>query len=153
MLTIAAGRPLMEVLELAYAADQPVLLHGNHGVGKSQILAEAAACMKIACVTRDLSLMEPPDLVGMPRIGEDGRTHFAAPDFLPWDGAGLLVFEELNRCNRYMQAPALQLLSARRLNDYVLPPEWLPCAAVNDASDGEYTVEPLDEALAARFLE
>lgn len=153
MLTIAAGAPLMEILELAHAADQPVLLHGRHGVGKSQILAETAARMGIKCVVRDLALMEPPDLAGVPRIGEDGRTHFAVPDFLPRDGAGLFVLEELNRCNRYMQAPALQLLSARRLNDYVLPPRWLPCAAVNDASDGEYTVEPLDEALAARFLE
>ncbi|MGE0613575.1 MAG: AAA family ATPase [Hyphomicrobiales bacterium] len=153
MLSVAAGAPLMEILELAYAADQPVLLHGRHGVGKSQILAETAARMGIDCVVRDLALMEAPDLAGMPRIGEDGRTHFAAPDFLPRDGAGLLVLEELNRCNRSMQAPALQLLSARRLNDYVLPSRWLPCAAVNDASDGEYTVEPLDEALAARFLE
>ena len=84
-------------------------------------------------------------------MGEDGRTHYAMPTFLPQTGQGLLVFEELNRCPRYMATPCLQLLTARQLNDYGLPRGWLPCAAINDAEEG-YGVEELDAALLSRFL-
>src|SRR5207249_5537844 len=98
MLTIAAGMPLIELVALAYQANLPVLLHGRHGVGKSELLAQAAARLGIGLVVRDLSLMEPPDLVGMPKVGKDGKTHYAVPSFLPTAGRGLLVFEELNRC-------------------------------------------------------
>jgi MoxR-like ATPase len=102
MQTIPVGPALLELLVLAYRADQPVLLHGRHGVGKSAVLAAAAAHLGIGLIVRDLSLMEPPDLLGIPRVGEDGRTHYAVPAFLPQTGRGLLVFEELNRCPRYM---------------------------------------------------
>jgi hypothetical protein len=152
MQTIPVGPALLELLVLAYRADQPVLLHGRHGVGKSAVLAEAAAHLGIGLIVRDLSLMEPPDLLGIPRVGEDGRTHYAVPAFLPQTGRGLLVFEELNRCPRYMAAPCLQLLTARQLNDYALPAGWLPCAAINDAEEG-YGVEELDAALLSRFLQ
>jgi hypothetical protein len=95
--------------------------------------------------------MEPPDLVGMPQL--DGKsTRFLPPAFLPTDGKGLLVFEELNRCATYMRAPCLQLLTARTLNDYVLPPGWLPCAAVNPPG-GDYDVSELDPALLSRFVQ
>lgn len=151
MQTIAVGPALLDLLLLAYRANQPVLLHGRHGVGKSAVLAEAAARLGIGLIVRDLSLMEPPDLLGIPRVGEDDRTHYAVPAFLPQTGRGLLVFEELNRCPRYMAAPCLQLLTARQLNDYALPVGWLPCAAINEAEEG-YVVEDLDTALLARFL-
>lgn len=51
-----------------------------------------------------------------------------------------------------MRSPCFQLLTSRCLNDYVLPPGWLPCAAVNDSVDG-YEVDEIDEALLARFLQ
>jgi hypothetical protein len=152
MMSITTGPKLIDLIALAYKANQPVLLHGSHGVGKSDLLGAAAQALGIACIVADLSLMEPPDLVGIPRVHEDGRTHYAPPAFLPCAGRGLLVFEELNRCPRYLAAPCLQLLTARRLNDYALPAGWLPCAAVNDASDG-YQTDELDPALLSRFLQ
>lgn len=151
MLTIAAGAPLIELVSLSYAARQSLMLHGKHGIGKSDLLAEAAKRLGIGFIMRDLSVLEPPDLIGIPRIESDGRTRYAPPSFLPTDGGGLLVFEELNRCPRYMQAPCLQLLTARQLNDFALPEAWVACAAINDAADG-YLVEELDEALLSRFL-
>ena len=151
MLTIAAGTPLVELITLAYHANHPILLHGRHGVGKSEVFAHAAAQLEIDLIVRDLALMEPPDLIGIPVVVADGTTHYAPPAFLPQTGQGLLVFEELNRCPRYMQAPCLQLLTARQLNDYCLPEGWLPCAAINDAADG-YLTEELEAALLSRFL-
>jgi MoxR-like ATPase len=146
----AAGRPVIELARLCYAAGQPLLLEGRHGVGKSELLERAAAELGIGFLCRDLSLMEPPDLIGLPR--RDGRvTRYSPPSFLPTAGAGLLAFEELNRCPSYMRAPALQLLTARTLNDYVLPEGWLPVAAINPPEEA-YEVEDLDPALLSRFV-
>jgi len=152
---VAVGRPLMEVAKLAYTANQPLLLIGHTGVGKSESLKQAAVEMKIDAKVIDLSLKERVDLAGMPyRQTEEGRevTRFAPPSELPNAGKGLLVFEELNRAPREVIAPCLQLLTDRRFNDYVLPPGYLPVAAINPPDDGDYQVAELDVALMARFL-
>jgi len=147
---IPIGPRLAAVLELAYRARRPALLEGPTGIGKSDIVKQVAAKLGIAHVVLDLSLLEPPDLVGLPVIHE-GRTRYAPPDILPQDGAGILMLEELNRAERYIQQPALQLLSARRLHGYELPPGWACFAAINPEGEG-YHVTPLDRALRARFM-
>src|SRR5690606_38337971 len=77
---------------------------------------------------------------------------YALPRFLPQGGAGILMLEELNRAERYIQQPALQLLTARSLHEYVLPEGWTCFAAINP-ENGDYQVTPLDAALRARFLQ
>jgi hypothetical protein len=64
----------------------------------------------------------------------------------------LFAIEELNRADRHMRAPCLQLLTERTLNDYRLPDGWLPVAAVNPTDNGNYDVEVLDRALLSRFV-
>jgi hypothetical protein len=152
--TVAAGRPLLKLLRLCWAARRPVLLRGGTGVGKSELLQQFADELGVGYVCRDLSLMEPPDLVGMPQL-RNGRTHFLPPAFLPDgkdEGEGLFVLEEINRAPEYMRAPCLQLLTDRGLNDYKLPEGWLPVAAINPAEDG-YDAAELDPALLSRFVQ
>lgn len=139
------------MLEVAYRARRPVLLEGQTGIGKSELVAQVAKKLGIAHTVLDLSLLEPPDLVGLPVI-EAGTTRYATPRFLPRDGAGILMLEELNRAERYIQQPALQLLTARALHEYVLPEGWACFAAINP-ENGDYQVTPLDPALRARFLQ
>jgi MoxR-like ATPase len=150
MMTVSAGRPAIELATACYNADLSLLLYGRHGVGKSALLDAAAEELGIECVVYDLSLMEPPDLVGLP-CRRKGRTVYAPPASLPTSGKGFLVFEELNRAPSYMRAPCLQLLTARRLNGYALPRGWLPVAAINPP-DGGYEVSELDPALLSRFV-
>jgi len=145
MMRLSVGQPLIRLIKLCYAANRPPLLIGGHGVGKSEVLAKAAEEMGIGFICRDLSLMEPPDLIGMPQLG-GSVTHYYPPAFL------LIVFEELNRCLSYMRAPCLQLLTARCLNDYQLPPGWLPAAAINPP-ELDYEVADLDPALLSRFVQ
>lgn len=147
---IPIGPRLEAVLEIAYRARRPVLLEGPTGIGKSELVRGLADRLGIGTVVLDLSLLEPPDLVGLPVI-QNGRTAYAAPEVLPQGGAGILMLEELNRAERYIQQPALQLLSARRLHQYELPPDWVCFAAINPES-ADYQVTPLDRALRARFL-
>lgn len=150
MLKVKVGRPVMDLVKLCYKADLPLLLVGTHGIGKSEALEGAAKELNIDYICRDLSLMEPPDLVGLPKA-EGSVTKYLPPSFLPSAGKGLLVFEELNRCERFMRGPCLQLLTARCLNDYVLPPGWVPAAAINPPEEG-YDVQELDTALMSRFV-
>ena len=147
---IPVGPRLEAVLALAYRARRPVLLEGPTGIGKSEIVRQLADRLGVATVVLDLSLLEPPDLVGLPVI-EGGRTAYAVPRALPIAGAGILMLEELNRAERYIQQPALQLLTARRLHEYELPPGWVCFAAVNPET-ADYQVTPLDRALRARFM-
>lgn len=150
-LSTPVGPRVLEILDLAYRARRPVLLEGMTGIGKSQLVGEFAAMSGIQLVVLDLSLLEPPDLVGLPVIRE-GRTHYASPAELPTGGRGVLMLEELNRAEIPVMQPALQLLSARRLHAYELPPGWTCVAAVNP-EDGDYQVNRLDPALRSRFLQ
>jgi hypothetical protein len=148
---LPVGPRLEAVLEVAYRARRPVLLEGSTGIGKSEVVQALAQRLGVGHVVLDLSLLEPPDLVGLP-IVENGTTRYATPRILPREGSGILMLEELNRAERYIQQPALQLLSARALHEYVLPEGWVVFAAINPPT-GEYQVSPLDPALRARFLE
>ena len=150
-LAVPIGPRVLELLEVAYRARRPVLLEGPTGIGKSQIAADLAKRLGLAYRVLDLSLLEPPDLIGLPII-EKGRTHYASPAELPSSGRGILMLEELNRAELPVMQPALQLLSARRLHSYELPPGWSCIAAVNP-EDGEYQVNRLDPALRSRFLQ
>ncbi len=145
------GPRVEAILEVAYRARRPVLLEGPTGIGKSELVMQLAKKLGIGHTVLDLSLLEPPDLVGLPVI-EEGRTRYALPRFLPRDGAGILMLEELNRAERYIQQPALQLLTARTLHEYTLPESWACFAAINPET-GDYQVTPLDAALRARFLQ
>lgn len=138
------------MLSIAHRARRAVLLVGTTGVGKSQVVAQFAAQMGIGLIVLDLSLLEPPDLVGLPVV-IDGTTRYAQPMMLPTGGEGILLLEELNRAELAVLQPALQLLTARRLHGYELPPGWTCVAAINPA-DGDYQVARLDPALEARFL-
>jgi hypothetical protein len=150
-LAVPVGPRLEKVLTVAFRARRAVLLEGPTGVGKSEIVRRVAHDLGIETIVLDLSLLEPPDLVGLPTV-RDGRTEYALPHVLPIGGSGILLLEELNRAERYIQQPALQLLSARRLHEYVLPDGWV-CVATINPQTAEYHVTTLDKALRARFLQ
>ncbi|MEM6926740.1 MAG: AAA family ATPase [Myxococcota bacterium] len=145
------GQEVLDIVDWAYRARRPLLLEGHTGIGKSQIVADYAAAAGLDLVVLDLSLLEPPDLVGLPVI-EGGRTAYASPAELPTEGRGILVLEELNRAEIPVMQPALQLLSARQLHSYTLPDGWSCVAAINP-EDGDYQVHRLDPALRSRFLQ
>jgi len=149
-LSIAVGPKLATMLELIFRARKGAFLIGPHGIGKSQMFKHLSSRLGLSePIIRDLSIMEPTDLVGLPRFVE-GVTRFAFPSWLPTSGAGILVLEELTRAPVHMQAPVFQLMTERRLNDYILPDGWAVMASMNPA-DAEYHVREMDPALLARF--
>lgn len=151
---LTIGPALGRALDVARAVRQPALLVGAHGIGKSEYLARYAEERGLAFHALDLSLLEATDLTGLP--WRDGNvTRFAPTAHLPASdasGPSLLVIEELNRCDRSVRQPCLQLLTARTLNDYRLPASCHVVACINPPG-ASYEVDELDPALRSRFVQ
>ena len=152
---VPIGPTLASTIDVIRSAGLSALLRGPHGIGKSGFLVSYAQDRGMEPYLLDLSLMEPADLTGIPFLRQDGDrtiTTFAAPDTLPsGQGPSALIIEELNRCDRSLRQPCLQLLSARRLNNYHLPQECFVAACINP-DEGIHEVDPLDPALLSRFV-
>jgi len=139
-----------KALRLFFSIKQPVFLWGAPGVGKSQLVAQAADELGLPVTDIRAVLLDPVDLRGIPHIGQNGATSWAPPEFLPRDGAGVLFLDELNAAPPLVQAACYQLILDRRLGEYELPPGWTVAAAGNRESDRAVT-HRMPSALANRL--
>ena len=142
---------LVAALTTAIRAQRAVCIWGSPGVGKSQLVQQTAAALGLACHDVRAVLLDPVDLRGLPFVNGDGRAHWAVPEFLPRDGAGVLFLDELNRAPVMTQNACFQLVLDRRLGEYTLPERWSVVAACNHESDGG-GVSRMSSGLASRFL-
>lgn len=132
-------------------ANQPVMLHGSPGVGKSDVVRQVAKQRGIDLIDLRLSQLDPVDLRGVPSV--DTKRHITTwntPSFLPTDGKGILFLDEINSAAQATQAAAYQLVLDRKLGDYVLPPGWAIIAAGNRSTD-RAIVNQMSTALKNRF--
>lgn len=140
---------------------QPVFSWGPPGVGKSDLFRQVAdtlygskygytveedgklrdktgkfTAVRPYLIDLRLVLMDPVDLRGVPMIDQKTRRATTAiPDFLPTQGEGLIVLEELPNAPQLLQSAALQLVLDRSLGDYRLPDGWAVTATGNRAED------------------
>lgn len=113
-------------------------LRGPSGIGKSEVVFQTSDLLKEhvsnwrGVVDLRLAQMEPTDLRGVPHV-VDGRTHWARPDFLPSDGAGILFLDEITSAPPSVQAAAYQLCLTPE--DFGIPADWMVIAAGNRKTD------------------
>ena len=146
-------RPSQIATALNYLIDanQPVMLHGSPGVGKSDVVRQVAKQRGIELIDLRLSQLDPVDLRGVPSV--DTKKHITSwntPSFLPTDGKGILFLDEINSAAQATQAAAYQLVLDRKLGDYVMPPGWAIIAAGNRSTD-RAIVNQMSTALKNRF--
>ena len=146
-------RPSQITTALSYLIDanQPVMLHGSPGVGKSDVVRQVAKQRGIELIDLRLSQLDPVDLRGVPSV--DTKKHITSwntPSFLPTDGKGILFLDEINSAAQATQAAAYQLVLDRKLGDYVMPPGWAIIAAGNRSTD-RAIVNQMSTALKNRF--
>lgn len=128
------------------------MLWGAPGVGKSDVVAQVAADLKIELRDVRLSLLDPIDLKGFPVISTTKKQmNWLPAGFLPTKGKGLLFLDEINAAPQSVQAAAYQLVLNRKIGDYELPAGWSILAAGNRASDRS-VVHAMPAALANRFV-
>ncbi|MEU3399959.1 AAA family ATPase [Streptomyces filamentosus] len=142
----------LEALALAVAADLPVLLWGEPGIGKTAALTRLAEELDLPLTTVIASVHEPTDFSGLPVLGDDPAARgvtMAPPDWavrLVRDGRGLLFLDELSTAPPAVQAALLRLVLERRVGTLTLPPGVRIVAAANpraSAADGWELSAPL----------
>ncbi|MFJ4988613.1 AAA family ATPase [Streptomyces sp. NPDC088732] len=149
--------PQLEALTLAVAADLPVLLWGEPGIGKSAALTQLAAALDLPLTTVIASVHEPADFSGLPVVGDDPAEQgvpMAPPDWavrLVRAGRGLLFLDELSTAPPAVQAALLRLVLERRIGALRLPPGVRIVAAANPRSSAADGWE-LSPPLANRFV-
>ncbi|MGW0707484.1 AAA family ATPase [Streptomyces sp. NPDC002643] len=147
----------LEALTLAVAADLPVLLWGEPGIGKSAALTQLAEELELPLTTVIASVHEPSDFSGLPIVGDDPATQgvpMAPPDWavrLVRAGKGLLFLDELSTAPPAVQAALLRLVLERRIGALQLPPDVRIVAAANPRSSAADGWE-LSPPLANRFV-
>ncbi|WP_190219623.1 AAA family ATPase [Streptomyces griseosporeus] len=149
--------PQLEALTLAVAADLPVLLWGEPGIGKTAALTQLAEELQLPLTTVIASVHEPSDFAGLPVVGDDPATQgvpMAPPDWavrLVRAGRGLLFLDELSTAPPAVQAALLRLVLERRVGALELPPGVRIVAAANPRSSAADGWE-LSAPLANRFV-
>ena len=147
----------LEALTLAVAADLPVLLWGEPGIGKTAALTQLAAALDLPLTTVIASVHEPSDFSGLPVVGDDPAAQgvpMAPPDWavrLARAGRGLLFLDELSTAAPAVQAALLRLVLERRIGALRLPPGVRIVAAANPRSSAADGWE-LSPPLANRFV-
>ncbi|WP_330255975.1 MoxR family ATPase [Nocardia sp. NBC_00565] len=147
----------LEALTLAVAADLPVLLWGEPGIGKTAALTQLAQSLDLPLTTVIASVHEPSDFSGLPIVGDDPAEHgvpMAPPDWavrLVRAGRGLLFLDELSTAPPAVQAALLRLVLERRIGSLKLPPGVRIVAAANPRSSAADGWE-LSPPLANRFV-
>ncbi|MGW7541753.1 AAA family ATPase [Streptomyces sp. NPDC054770] len=147
----------LEALTLAVAADLPVLLWGEPGIGKTAALNRLAEALDLPLTTVIASVHEPSDFAGLPVVGDDPAVQgvpMAPPDWavrLVQAGRGLLFLDELSTAPPAVQAALLRLVLERRVGALRLPPGVRIVAAANPRSSAADGWE-LSPPLANRFV-
>lgn len=155
-------RTLKQALPYLFNAEVPTLIHGRHGVGKSQGIKQVSEELEYVHPTKgkqtygfiDLRLgnMEVGDLLGLADFvtdenGNNVATKFMRPSWLPIDpdSCGILFLDEINRARRDVLQAAFQLVLDKKIHEYELPKGWVVVGACNPNTD-EYIVTDIGDA-------
>lgn len=97
-----------------------ILMLGNAGVGKTEMATQASEEEDFEYIYLNLSVLEAPDLMGLPMIDHETRTtDYATPKNLPALGTGkkkVLIVDELDKGKPELQNPMLEMFQFRSIN-------------------------------------
>lgn len=135
-------KQLGRILQTQIPSGEPLFVWGSPGIGKSELMRQAAGRLGLSIIEIRAPLYKPEDFVGLP-WREGNRTKFCPPTFLPEPkGAlsgeqegGVLFIDELGQAEPSTQKVFMQLCLDRRIGEYPLPDGWFVTAASNRATD------------------
>jgi hypothetical protein len=153
---MASAKETCEIID-ATPINQPIMLEGIHGIGKSEVVSEYFSKKGYRIIVLFLGQMaDAGDIIGLPnKVEKNGivYTDYAPPLWWPKDTDEkiLLFLDELNRARPEIHQVIMDLCLNRRLAGKDLPKNTRIVAAVNPSNNGSYQVEDLDPALLDRF--
>lgn len=132
---------------------KPVLIRGRHGIGKSQLIYQFAESIKMKVIERRASQMEPGDLLGLPKLTENG-TEWILPDWVLecCNEPRVLFLDEVDRACSEVRMAIFELNDSRKIAGHTLHPDTIVIAATNGGdSASQYQVADLDPAELDRY--
>lgn len=135
----------------------PILLCGDHGLGKSACVKQAGDQLGLPVNDVRLAGKEVGDIIGLMDFFTDKKGNKMAKhcppvwwaDYFNPDFKGILFLDEINRAHRDVRQGLFQLILDREMNGYKLPAGVKIVAAINDGED--YDTETLDVAFRSRW--
>ena len=122
----ATPKSLVKCVETAFRIKRSIMIMGQPGVGKSQIIAQIANRSNRPVIDMRLAQFDSTDIRGVPYFDpETKKMEWAEPSTLPTNEklANAIIFlDELNTAPPLVQSAAYQLVLDRKLGDYELPP-------------------------------
>lgn len=158
-------------------AHKPLFIFGAPGIGKTEIVVEAADEMDINLIFIDAQFLTPEDFSGLPKSvtipGQEGKkikteqggemfippkslTIMDLPGLLPTefttDGrGGIIFFDEFNRADPRTRSSLMNFVQSGRIGEYILPKNWYIIAAGNRVIDSPLVTPMSDSAEYSRF--
>jgi MoxR-like ATPase len=143
------------VILAALIQQDPMLLIGPHGTGKSFLLNRLAAALRLEHRHYNASLLNFDDLVGYPLPNGSGGLDYIQTPASIW-GAQSVFIDEVSRCRPEVQNKLFSIVHERCVQGLPLRNLTYRWSAMNPPStdEGESAYagsEPLNRALADRF--
>jgi MoxR-like ATPase len=144
---------LRTILAKAIAANEPMLISGAPGIGKSEVVEQAAVEAGAQTVIMHPVVSDPTDFKGLPWVTDGGATFLPFGDLQTLIGAKkptVCFLDDLGQATPAVQAAAMQLVLARRVNGHVISKQVTFLGATNRRSD-RAGVAGILEPLKSRF--
>jgi len=131
---------LLQTLAAFILARMPILITGAPGVGKSEIVTQAALTAQHDLIISHPAVSDPTDFKGLPWPDANKKSAGFIP-FGEFDKAlratvpTIWFFDDLGQSSPAVQAACMQLFLARRVNGHILPDCVTFVAATNRRTD------------------
>jgi replication-associated recombination protein RarA len=127
----------------------PLMLWGQHGVGKTSIIHQVAKDMGYNCVVLNLANQTPEDLLGQC----NGKGGYHTPEWILKDSKTPTIYflDEFNRGQKYVVQCMFNFINEGRLHTHTINANDIVIAACNP-DNANYTVVSFDDdAMTSRF--
>jgi hypothetical protein len=150
---------LAVTLQVAMEKKLNVLIKGTPGIGKTDIVHQAAKASGNDLIVSHPVVSDPVDYKGMPAIIDDPKTGRKLAEFLPFGDLKALIdaekptvffMDDLGQAPPAVQAAAMQLLLARRINHHKVSDHVCFIGATNNKED-KAGVSGILEPVKSRF--
>jgi len=149
------AKQLKETIKFSIKNKYPLLIKGAPGIGKTDIVAQACRETNTELIISHPVVSDPTDFKGLPFPNKEGT----AAKFLPFgdllklitaDKQTVFFLDDLGQASASVQAAAMQLLLARRINGHKVSDHVIFLAATNRRQD-RAAVQGILEPVKSRF--
>lgn len=129
-----------------------LLVLGPAGTGKTEMAEQVSLEEGFEYIYLNLSVLEAPDLIGLPVVTPENIVDYAMPRFLPREGSlkkkKVLIVDELDKAKPELQNPLLELFQFHSVNGNKLDIHAI-IATGNLPDEGSFS-QPISHALTNR---